>query len=136
MSWQADLFPGTDSLVVCLITSVERPAPLLRVALPAGKQTGLQQPSWIQIEKISAVGRKRIGGRIGTAGATVMIEVIRCLAVLLRIGQPGARQHPNSALGRQSGPRPSRRAPRPCKSRSCWKSRPAWGALSGAPPAN
>jgi mRNA interferase MazF len=83
---QADLFPGTDSLVVCLITSVERNAPLLRVALPANKQTGLQQSSWIQIEKITAVSCNQIGRRIGTAGATVMLEVIRCLAVLLRIG--------------------------------------------------
>jgi mRNA interferase MazF len=83
---QADRFPGTDSLVVCLITSVERAAPLLRVALPAGKQTGLEQPSWIQIEKVTAVARKEIGRRIGTAGAAVMLEVIRCLAVLLRIG--------------------------------------------------
>lgn len=32
------------------------------------------------------VGRKQIGRRIGTAGAAVMLEVIRRLAVLLRIG--------------------------------------------------
>jgi mRNA interferase MazF len=83
---QADLFPGTDSIVVCLITSVERDAPLLRVPLPANDRTGLQQPSWVQIEKITAVSRNQISRRIGVAGATAMLEVIRCLAVLLRIG--------------------------------------------------
>ena len=36
---QANAFAGTDSLLVCLITSTERDAPLLRVALPASEQT-------------------------------------------------------------------------------------------------
>jgi len=83
---QANRFPGTDSLVVCLITSVERAAPLLRVALSADDQTGLQQPSWVQIEKITSVGREQIGQRIGAADATVMLQVTRRLAVLLGMG--------------------------------------------------
>ena len=53
---QADAFSGTDSVLVCLITSSERDAPLLRVPLPAGEQTGLHQPSWVQLEKLTAAG--------------------------------------------------------------------------------
>jgi mRNA-degrading endonuclease toxin of MazEF toxin-antitoxin module len=54
--------------------------------LSADDQTGLQQPSWVQIEKITSVGREQIGRRIGAADATVMLEVTRRLAVLLGMG--------------------------------------------------
>jgi mRNA interferase MazF len=83
---QSDAFPGTDSVLVCLITSTVRDAPLLRVALPVGEQTGLQQRSWIQLEKLTAVARNQIGQRIGAASAAVMLDVARKLAVLLGIG--------------------------------------------------
>jgi mRNA interferase MazF len=83
---QADVFSGTDSLLVCLITSTERDAPLLRVALPADEQTGLQLPSWVQLEKLTAISRSQIGKRIGTADAAVMLEVGRKLIVLLGLG--------------------------------------------------
>jgi len=83
---QADVFSGTDSVLVCLITSMERDAPLLRVALPAGEQTGLQQPSWVQLEKLTAVARNQIGQRIGAVDAVVMLDLARKLTVLLGIG--------------------------------------------------
>ncbi len=83
---QSDAFPGTDSVLVCLITSTARDAPLLRVALPAGEQTGLQQRSWVQLEKLTAVSRNQIGQRIGAADAVYMLDVTRKLAVLLGIG--------------------------------------------------
>jgi mRNA interferase MazF len=83
---QSDAFPGTDSLVVCLITSTERDAPLLRVALPGTERTGLQLPSWVQLEKITAVRRNQIGQRIGAADAAIMLDVARKLTVLLGIG--------------------------------------------------
>src|SRR5215469_17273196 len=83
---QADAFSGTDSVLVCLITSSERDAPLLRVALPAGEQTGLHQPSWVQLEKLTAVARNQVGQRIGVADGVAMLDVGHKLTVLLGIG--------------------------------------------------
>jgi mRNA interferase MazF len=83
---QADLFSGTDSTVVCLIASTRRDAPMLRAPLPADERTGLQHPSWVQIEKVTAVARQQIGQRIGSADNAAMLEVARKLTVLLGIG--------------------------------------------------
>ncbi|MBO0711009.1 MAG: type II toxin-antitoxin system PemK/MazF family toxin [Acetobacteraceae bacterium] len=66
---QADLFSGTNSVVVCLITSAERDAALLRIALAAGERTGLERPSWVQIDKITAVERSQASRQIGAADA-------------------------------------------------------------------
>jgi mRNA interferase MazF len=82
---QADAFPGTDSLVVRLITSVERDAPLLRAPLPSDKETGLARPSWAQIDKLTAVERTQVEQRIGAVGNATMLEVGRRLAVFLGI---------------------------------------------------
>jgi mRNA interferase MazF len=83
---QADAFSGTDSIIVCLITSTARDAPLLRVALSADDSTGLERPSFVQLEKITAVGREQVGQRIGAADAATMLEISRKLVVLLGIG--------------------------------------------------
>ena len=77
---------GTDSVLVCLITPNERDAPLLRVALPAGEQTGLHRLSWVQLEKLTAVARNQVGQRIGVADGVAMLDVGRKLTVLLGIG--------------------------------------------------
>jgi mRNA interferase MazF len=87
---QADAFPGTDSVLVCLITSTERDAPLLRVAVPSNEQTGLRLPSWVQLagvqlEKLTAVARDQIGQRIGASDG-VLLDVARKLMVVLGIG--------------------------------------------------
>lgn len=82
---QSDAFSGTDSLVVCLVTSQRRAAPLLRVSLSPEQGTGLERPSWAQIDKITAIGREQVGQVIGHADDTAMLAISRALAVFLGI---------------------------------------------------
>lgn len=79
---QADAFDGTDSVVVCLITSDTLDSPLLRIPL-RGPDTGLERESRVMIEKLTAVGRNQIGQVIGRADDATMLEIDRALAVFL-----------------------------------------------------
>jgi len=82
---QADTFDGTDSIVVCLITSEVLDAPLLRIPLRP-QDTGLVRASWVMVDKLTAVGRNQIGKVIGRADDATMVGLNRALAVFLGLG--------------------------------------------------
>jgi len=75
----------TLTLTVCPITSIAVDAPLLRVALPAGEARGFVVPSWAQIDKITTISQRRIGGRIGHLDNVKMFEISQALLVFLGI---------------------------------------------------
>lgn len=79
---QADAFDATDSVVVCLITSEALDSPLLRIKL-SGAGTGLEGPSWVMVETLTAIARVQVGKLIGRADDATMLEVNRALAVFL-----------------------------------------------------
>ena len=58
---QSDHLPETDSILVCLLTTTLRHAPLFRFALPANKETGLLQPSQVMVDKIMAMAALTLG---------------------------------------------------------------------------
>ena len=82
---QSPLFGDTVPLPVCMITSTEISASLLRVALPLDAATGLERPSWAMVEGITTIRQRRIGRRIGRLEATTMLEISRALLVFLGI---------------------------------------------------
>ncbi|WBV43520.1 type II toxin-antitoxin system PemK/MazF family toxin [Pseudoroseomonas cervicalis] len=49
---QSELFEGTGSVTVCLLTTQLTGAPLLRVPVAPGEGSGLRVPSRIAIEKL------------------------------------------------------------------------------------
>ncbi|HLY56775.1 MAG TPA: type II toxin-antitoxin system PemK/MazF family toxin [Stellaceae bacterium] len=69
---QTDNLPETDSVLVCLLTTALRDAPLYRLALSEGERTGLREPSQIMVDKIMAVRRERCGASIGRADDATM----------------------------------------------------------------
>lgn len=79
---QSDAFSGTDSIVVCLITSEPLDAPLLRIPV-RDQGAGLERASWVMVDKLTAVGRNQIGKVIGRADDATMLEINRTLAVVL-----------------------------------------------------
>jgi mRNA interferase MazF len=83
---QADRFGETSSLIVCLLTSEDADAPLLRVRLEPSATLPLRTPSWAMVDKLTSVARARIGGVIGHASAEDMLRVERALVVVLGIG--------------------------------------------------
>jgi mRNA interferase MazF len=82
---QSDFLTETDSVLICLVTTVLRAAPLYRLTLPAGQGTGLRQPSQVMVDKIMAVRRDRCGAPIGRADAAALLALGRLLAFVIGI---------------------------------------------------
>lgn len=75
---QADWLDDSDSVLICLITTLHRNAPLYRLKVPATDETGLRQVSYIMVEKVFAVRRAKCGTVIGhlPAGSTIALNVM------------------------------------------------------------
>jgi len=84
---QADQFDETASLTVLPLTSDLVEAPLLRVSLEPTPENGLERRSQVMVDKALTLKRLRVGSRIGQVDATKLLEVERCLAVLLGIAR-------------------------------------------------
>lgn len=80
---QSDDFGGSQGVTLCLLTGEEVDAPLLRVGIDPTPANGLRQPSWIMVEKISTVPRRKLGPVFGRLADTDMARLNRSLAVFL-----------------------------------------------------
>jgi mRNA interferase MazF len=76
---QADVFDLHPSVTVLPLTSEMHDAPLFRIPIPAGKETGLRVPSQVMVDKATTVPRSKIGARIGSVNADTMRAVDRAL---------------------------------------------------------
>jgi len=84
---QDDLFTDTDSVTVVPLTTTPLDAPLLRVAVPAGVDTGLAQASWAMIDKVTTVRRSSLGHRVGRIPRDGLLRVERLLTVFLGLAR-------------------------------------------------
>ena len=82
---QSDFLPETDSVLVCLLTTTLRDAPLYRLALPASEATGLREPSQVMVDKIMAVRRDRCGVPIGRIDDGALLALGRLLAFVVGV---------------------------------------------------
>jgi mRNA interferase MazF len=82
---QSDFLSQTDSILVCLLTTTLREAPLYRLTIPEGQTTGLRQPLQIMVDKIMAVRRDRCGDRIGSVDASVLSTLGEMLAFVVGV---------------------------------------------------
>lgn len=79
---QDDLFSSTASVVVIPLTATTVPGVAIgRIAVPT--TTGVAQPSFAMIDKITTVRRSNLGTRIGRVSATLMADIERSLMVFL-----------------------------------------------------
>lgn len=83
---QSDYFSETNTITICPLTTVQRDAELLRVAIPMGEDTGLVEDGYVQIDKINTVWRSKLGTRIGAVDRTTMLTVERTIAAFLGFG--------------------------------------------------
>ena len=83
---QDDRFDATDSLTVCPFTSTDVDAPLLRVRVTADEENGLDQDSFVMVDKITTVRRSNAHTVVGRLEATTLVEVERRLLVFLGFG--------------------------------------------------
>ncbi|MCV7050855.1 type II toxin-antitoxin system PemK/MazF family toxin [Mycobacterium heidelbergense] len=78
---QDDLFSATESVVVIPLTTTVADAPIARVAIPT--TTGIAQPSFAMIDKITTVRRSNLGVRVGRVSTMVMDDIERSVMVFL-----------------------------------------------------
>jgi mRNA interferase MazF len=83
---QDDRFDVTDSLTVCPFTSTEVDAPLLRVPVTADEENGLDQDSFLMVDKLTTVRRSNAHTLLGRLEATTLVEFERRLLVFLGFG--------------------------------------------------
>jgi len=83
---QDDRFDATDSLTVCPFTSTEVDAPLLRVPVTADEENGLDQDSFLMVDKVTTVRRSNAHKVVGRLEATTLVEFERRLLVFLGFG--------------------------------------------------
>ena len=80
---QDDLFRGTDSVTVCPFTTSSADAPLLRLPVPAESTTGIDEPSFAMVDKVTTVRRSSVGPAVGRLESVHMLELERRLLVFL-----------------------------------------------------
>ena len=76
---QSDAFDLHPSVIVLPLTSELFDAPLFRVTVDAGKESGLRVTSQIMVDKATAVPRRKASPRIGRVSAATMRSVDRAL---------------------------------------------------------
>ena len=75
--------PG--SVIVALVTSTLRDAPLLRLQLEPTEQNGLQQPSQIMVDKLFTTRADKVGKVIGRLSDQELVALNRLLAFVIGI---------------------------------------------------
>jgi mRNA interferase MazF len=80
---QSEHFGALNSVLICPITSIEVPPNLLRLPLQVGDDLPLGKTSWVEIEKVSAVRRGRIGVRIGWLSDAELATLTQRLVILI-----------------------------------------------------
>lgn len=80
---QSPIFAETTTLTVCLVTSVEVDAPLLRIALPVEATTGLEVACWAQIDQLATVRRSHVRGPIAHLSAATLREIDHAMLMFL-----------------------------------------------------
>ena len=80
---QDDRFSATDSVTVLPLTSHRVDTPLMRLAVEPSATSGLREPSWVMIDKLTTVRRSNVQGHIGRLSAAQLVDVERSLLVFL-----------------------------------------------------
>lgn len=80
---QSDWLTGTDSVLVSLLTSTLRDAPIFRLSLDPSPSNGLRNPSQIMVEKILALPREKCGVVIGRLDTGALQSLNQMLSLVL-----------------------------------------------------
>lgn len=80
---QDDRFAATGSVTVCPLTSTGADAPLLRVPVPADELNGLDQDSFLMVDKLTTIRRSNARTVLGSIEARTLVEFERRLLVFL-----------------------------------------------------
>ena len=80
---QSDLLEGSDSIVICLFTSLEGARLKARFPFAPTPDNGLLEASELMVDKIMTVPRTKLGRRIGALTPDEVGDVEHALAFVL-----------------------------------------------------
>ena len=84
---QADALGALSSVVVIPLTTFGQEASIVRPAMVASPDNGLDQDSFVMLDKVVAIPRSKIGPRLGSVDVKTLRAVNRGLATVLGLGQ-------------------------------------------------
>lgn len=82
---QSDWLDATDSVLVCLLTTVIRDVPIYRLTIMPAAANGLKELSQVMVDKILAVRRAKCGRRLGKLDTTQMVSLNRMLSLVVGV---------------------------------------------------
>lgn len=82
---QSNLYDGTESITILLVTGTLNEASLLRHTLEPSATNGLRKRSQVQFDRIMSPPRSKVGLKIGQLSENEMASISRNLAVFLGI---------------------------------------------------
>lgn len=74
-----------DSLIVVPMTTMQVDAPLIRVPVPAGTETGLKQASFAMTDKLTTVPKSNLDKPIGKLDDASLLKIEQALRLLLQL---------------------------------------------------
>lgn len=91
---QDDAFGATESVTVCAFTTDPTDAPLFRLSVEPSERNGLRVPCRLMADKVSTVGKSKIGRRIGRLDDEDIVRVNRAVLVFLGLAASPAKAQP------------------------------------------
>ena len=82
---QSDALDASDSVLVCLVTSTLRNAPIYRLPVESSADSGLREPSQVMVEKIFAIKREKCGRAVGRLSEQEVSQLNRMLGLMIGI---------------------------------------------------
>ena len=82
---QADVFDLHPSVTVLPLTTETYDAPLFRVTVSPGKESGLKKISQVMVDKMTTVPRAKIGQRIGRLDPAILRLVAQAMKGFLEL---------------------------------------------------
>ena len=79
---QSDWLRDTDSVMLCLVTSLLVDAPIYRLSIEPSAENGLKLPSQIMVDKILTIPREKCGAVIGRIDQATRIALNNMLSVI------------------------------------------------------
>ena len=84
---QEDCFDSTSSITLCVFTTDQTEAPLLRMLVEPTDRNGLSSASRLMIDKVTTVPKAGLGKRIGKLNDEDMTRLNRALTVFLGLAR-------------------------------------------------
>jgi mRNA interferase MazF len=84
---QDDDFDATQSITICVFTSDQTDAPLLRIPIEPSERNGLRTASRLMVDKLTTVPKSKIGSRIGWLDDEDIVRLNQAIVVFLGLAR-------------------------------------------------